>query len=137
MDDRTLLEMAAKAHGSVLFHKFMNYAILQTGHEKDGDPVVPWDPLNDDGDALRLLVKLRFGITDIAPRDAPEIAEAPPSAALWGMVEIWRESDEDPIYIEWYKAGSDRFAATRRAIVRAAAEIGSRVSAPGAVEGGQ
>jgi len=62
-------------------------------------------------------VKLRFGITDIAP------SEDSPNAQAWGMVEIWREGDSDPINVEWYKAGACRYAVTRLAIVRAAAKI--------------
>lgn len=121
MSDRELLELAAKAAGYVI-ELDMNWG---TG----GMPFFrmsgnKWNPLADDGDALRLAVTKRFTIKDFAPWANPEIAQAPPDAALWGMVEIWREDDNDPLYVEWYKADADRFAATRRAIVRAAAAIG-------------
>lgn len=79
-----------------------------------------WNPIESDSDALRLAVRLRFGIKDFSPHCNPEI-DAP------GMIEVWREDDEDPIYVEWYKADDDRYAATRLAIVKAAAEIGRKL----------
>jgi len=49
-NDRELLELAAKAAGiSIKFHGGMPW--LSSGKR-------PWDPLTDDGDALRLVVKL-------------------------------------------------------------------------------
>jgi hypothetical protein len=120
MTDRELLELAAKAAG-INTKRSLQYADgAYDWPEKAGR----WNPLSDDGDALRLAVKLRFSIKDFAPHDDPDIVQAPPDGAPIGMVEIWRESDDDPIYVEWYKPGFDRYAATRRAIVRAAAKLG-------------
>ncbi|MNN47411.1 hypothetical protein D3C76_1051290 [compost metagenome] len=64
--DRELLELAAKAAGAV------DTAVVQTGWdgfhhlrvqwEEEGDYVDDWDPLGNDGDALRLAFKLGFSI---------------------------------------------------------------------------
>jgi hypothetical protein len=131
MTDRELLEFAAKAAG-------MKYGMWAEKGEVLPDKggfvqymgmglAAVWNPLTDDGDALRLLVAKRFTIKDFAPCENPEIAKAPADAALWGMVEIWRQDDEDPLHVEWYKAGADREAVTRRAIVSAAAVNAGRV----------
>jgi len=128
MTDKELLAAAARAAGMRIGYE--DECWFQTSREGDvalysaGRPAT-WNPLADDGDALRLAVKLRFCTEDFAPVDTPDVVQAPPDEARFGMVEIWRQDDDDPIYVEWYKAGADRYAATRRAIVRAAAEIGS------------
>ena len=57
MNDRELLELAAKAAGIVYnesFGKGMWVGEFYSGKE--------WNPLNDDGDALRLAVKLNFTV---------------------------------------------------------------------------
>jgi hypothetical protein len=64
---------------------------------------VPWNPLTDDGDALRLAVGLRI---DVVQFDSSVRADSP------GADDCHESHDSDP------------YAATRRAIVRAAAEIG-------------
>lgn len=97
MTDKELLELAAKAAGievryQPISHRFLTQKQLS---QREGHYFAYWNPLTDDGDALRLAVKL--GILD-----NHEIGIAP--------VNVW--ADEDP------------YAATRRAIVRAAAEIG-------------
>ena len=55
MTDRELLELAAKAAG---------YEVLDWYGERytttDGDRLFPWNPLADDGDALRLAVALNI-----------------------------------------------------------------------------
>jgi hypothetical protein len=81
MTDRELLELAAKAAGN-------------------GFVIGYWNPLTDDGDALRLAVKLGL------------------------IVECGRAwiSRHGPMFGE--DVLPDPYAATRRAIVRAAAEIG-------------
>lgn len=129
MTDRELLELAAKAAGIKLLCWQEVAQAMRTMPPSGEEPAPYWNPLTDDGDALRLAVNRRFTIKDFAPRDNPEIVQVPPDAALWGMVEIWREDDDDPLHVEWYKAGADRFAATRRAIVRAAAAIGESMGA--------
>ena len=101
MTDRELLEFAAKAAGIEWVDGHENAGL----RNRDGRV---WNPLTDDGDAFRLAVKLR-----LEPRfldlDHPA---GPPRVTFHnvaGLVEL---------------AGNDLLAATRRAIVRAAAEIG-------------
>ena len=97
MSDRELLELAARAAG------YEYECVSHTGYP-EGDQhqirsasgsLIDWNPLTDDGDALRLAVQLG-------------LLGAPFMTLAW----IEALGDSDP------------FAATRRAIVRAAAEIG-------------
>lgn len=131
MDDRTLLEMAAKAAGMRVLvegekwpRDNIGWFFCERGDggalfDRSTPSLTKWDPLTDDGDALRLAVKL--GLRVFTPDTEPTaVADRYPSGPRAGV-----DASDDPC------------AATRRAIVRAAAEIGkSRVSAPGAVEGG-
>jgi len=95
--DRELLELAAKAIGLTLKYNYLG----------SRDARQPWNPLEDDGDALRLAVKLRMSI-EISEYEESTYAYAGDVPRVYAM-EMWR---------------LDREAATRRAIVRAAAEIG-------------
>jgi hypothetical protein len=105
MTDRELLELAAKAAG-LEFDPTVKAAhglmVVRGGAMCQSDQVL-WNPLTDDGDALRLAVKL--GI-QIDPRN--------PETRVFGPVGERVDEYHKP----------DAFAATRRAIVRAAAEIG-------------
>jgi len=117
MVDRALLELAAKAAGyevrrggghlrGMLFMPVANPNGLVTGRE--------WNPITDDGDALRLAVKLRLSILpDGAGIDRQTVEVIGNTGA---EVEPWAWETLD---------GGDPYAATRRAIVRAAAAIGS------------
>ena len=112
MTDRELLELAAKAAGIELkWHHSHKDAYAR----RNGEYWAVWNPLRDDGDALRLAVKRRFHI-NIFSACSSEGIDSP------GFVEIWC-GDCDPIHTE-YVEGGDYETATRRAIVRAAAEIG-------------
>jgi len=100
VSDRELLELAAKAAGIRINHWVyddLDYspAVLEAGGT--------WHPLADDGDALRLAVKLKMVVTVYGKFSAASV-----DGSLWQS-----ENHYD-----------DPFAATRRAIVRAAAEIG-------------
>lgn len=99
--DRELLEKAAKAAG------------LWDAENNCID--IPWNPLVSDGDALRLAVKLRITIQWSATVD-----DFSPS------VEVYHAEDVHSECIE-VKTGPSPYAATRRAIVRAAAAIGERM----------
>ena len=113
MTDRELLELAAKAAGIDVkpagwTDSFMCRMIDQ--YTEDGEQChSPWSPLTDDGDALRLAVKLNLFI-DLC---------YPDKTCGWvgdyqsGICQTLEEPD-----------AGDPYAATRRAIVRAAAEIG-------------
>jgi hypothetical protein len=120
MDDRTLLELAAKAANirGRWNREVACIRVLPGRKTPYGMTYNYWDPLADDGAALRLAVELKleigFGV----------INEVYAFKRTSGTAGLAQSLDDDPD------------AATRRAIVRAAAEIGkSRVSAPGAVEG--
>ncbi|KAF0844372.1 hypothetical protein FNL37_1816 [Methylovorus glucosotrophus] len=102
MDDREMLEWAAKAAGlPVVFDGHLPK--LKVGGGKIG-AWRNWNPLEDDGDALRLAVKLNIPVS-------PE----PANGSTWvckGELQVFEMHGDDPS------------AATRRAIVRAAAAIG-------------
>jgi hypothetical protein len=92
MTDREMLELAAKATGN-------------------GFVIGYWNPLTDDGDALRLAVKLKLAF------------------ATWGSgacAVVFLHGGRGRIVEPHY--GDDPYAATRRAIVMAAAEIGRNMA---------
>lgn len=96
MSDKELLELAAKAAGVEI------KAVLgNTFWRPDG---ITWDPLTHDGDALRLAVDLSLDISGDCGK-------------------IYVSSLRNP-WPEGILMAPDPYAATRRAIVRAAAEIG-------------
>ncbi len=99
MSDRELLEWAAKAAG-YQYARHGGYIVV------DGIPG-NWNPLKDDGDALRLAVKLNLSM-DLF-EDGICVGYTPGSNDCDQVMEVCE---------------SDPYAATRRAIVRAAAEIG-------------
>ncbi len=110
MSDRELLELAAKAAGITEFE------YCEPNHEPalyvnpDSDDADFFMPLSDDGDALRLVVKLKLAVDvrtlccTVEPIGAQD--------KIKGACEFF--SDDESV----------RHAATRRAITRAAAEIG-------------
>lgn len=108
MTDRELLELAAKAAG------FLRIDFL--AFEDDGLANVydvnrrqyAWNPLTSDGDALRLAVKLKIELKF----HGDDTVETQTSENGWEQSWAW-ETDS-----------KDLCAATRRAIVKTAAEIG-------------
>ena len=104
MTDRELLELAAKASGLTMLDTLPNMPFWANAHE---GLMGPWNPLEDDGDALRLAVKLNIHLS-------PYGGETGMTA--WVIREVAESFDED--------YGGDPCAASRRAIVRAAADIG-------------
>lgn len=110
MSDRELLELAARAAG-------INGPVVEAGGmlyiTSEQSPLGIWAPLTDDGDALRLAVKLNLSIVDYKNSDHIERRTS---------VKVWEGSDAFLFMQELH--GSDPYAATRRAIVRAAAELG-------------
>ena len=104
MTDREMLEMAAKAAG-IGQH-------LLTPDARAADGFREWNPLTDDGDALRLAVGLR-----ITPHIGCNLTED-----KWSTEAEWSHQGEGGFV--WEPHIDDPLAATRRAIVRAAAEIG-------------
>ena len=113
MNDRNLLELAAKAAGiegkwAEWDHAYGDY--LEYGLDYGGRTL--WNPLTDDGDALRLAVSLRLS----------------PMMRTLGCDTTDLNGDAGA-YEKW---GGDPYAATRRAIVSAAAEIGRQMQEEGA-----
>ena len=119
MDDRELLELAAKAAGIKArwfkVKKWRHYPtsrilcghddVFGTHHSK------PWNPLEDDGDALRLAVKLCMNCDFLG--------------AMTGVIFINpSDEDKDGHLQEGPHKGVSDLQSARRAIVRAAAEIG-------------
>jgi hypothetical protein len=97
MTDKELLELAAKAAGVECKKTPIGFYLLDEDRN--------WNPLTDDGDALRLAVKLKIDVKHY-----------------------------DDYVVGWFDGGyigtgkimyeGEPYAATRRAITRAAAEIG-------------
>lgn len=111
--DRELLELAARAAGYIPTPDGMEAG--EGGPMSKGGLVfagngecIDWNPLTDDGDALRLAVKLHM-----------EIVVRAAYVSVTG--------DYGPL-TEMYSTENPKEAATRRAIVRAAAEIGTEAS---------
>jgi hypothetical protein len=103
MTDRELLELAAKSAGIAL--EFDNEGEPCFWGDYRGLPQKEmWNPLTDDGDAQRLAVKLRIDVEHLA-------------------MEVFAVKGEMVII----EPNDDPYAATRRAIVRAAAEIGKQI----------
>lgn len=103
MTDRELLELAAKAAGYEFCRSINEPHVIRRNDRGGLAKIIPWNPLTDDGDALRLAVRLSIKVEPLGfcacrveTRDG------------YARTEAGYESTE---------------AATRRAIVRAAAEM--------------
>jgi hypothetical protein len=113
MPDRELLELAAKAAGYVRMQYLDNVPYVSA--HLSADDFIAWNPLIDDGDALRLAGQLRIGIDFDHGNASDNCVYAHPVVGSYTLT-MGELLDGDH--------NADRFAATRRAIVRAAAEIG-------------
>ena len=110
MDDRKLLELAAKAAGIKVVD---DNAPISLYIESDGcKGGVQWNPLTDDGDAFRLAVKLGL-LVNVSVAASATIVCTHDGTVIEGAEGRWRDGDP--------------YAATRRAIVRAAAAIGEQM----------
>lgn len=109
--DRELLELAAKAYSDEVFEGWGGYGsdcergkfyylVGKNGGRRE------WNPLTDDGDALRLAVKLQLDFYVNGKQ-----------SGCWISDSVCLTEDID----------GDTYAATRRAIVRAAAAIGEKL----------
>ena len=107
--DRELLKLAAKAHGSISFDRF-DLADVFLEFREGG--MNHWNPLTDDGDALRLAVSLNMRVWTDGTGVVVESSGVP------------AHSHEYELAIN--HAG-DIFSATRRSIVRCAAAIGEQM----------
>lgn len=103
MTDKELLEYAAKAAGpDIQWDSVESCWYMETAGDY-GNP--RWNPLTDDGDALRLAVKLEIDL-------------------IVGTGSKFVTARHEVTQLNEYEYKQDAYAATRRAIVRAAAEIG-------------
>jgi len=107
--DKELLMLAAKAYGLVGFVPELRepegWICVKPPSEEFPYRII-WAPLTDDGDALRLAVKLRMSVR-------------------YEDDEVWVRATRKPAHCDWASepTSSDADAATRRAITRAAAAI--------------
>lgn len=101
MGDRELLELAAKAVGRKIYYNYLG----------SQDCNRAWYPLDDDGDALRLASHLCMNVSTGPCRASASTI----SGALRGA------------FFEEDTCQQDQDCAVRRAIVRAAAEIGENM----------
>ena len=119
MTDREMLELAAKAGGYARHEYVENSARdgrVVTGHY-DSLLEVCINPLTDDGDALRLAVQLMIRVS----------VNRAFRLSIPGSVTV-EYPDRDGFYFALGEAVTNgAYAATRRAIVRAAAEIGRQM----------
>jgi len=119
MEDRELLELAAKAAGIKVLGPVEKW-IAQPRKEHEGGFLVSndrggdscWNPLTDDGDALRLAVKLELDIQSHGAWTGDTPDELAALVQDGNGLDVFERHAGDPC------------AATRRAIVRAAAEVG-------------
>ena len=128
MTDKEMLEYAAKAAGWIYYPPHQ----LDIKFDKAGwiDPATGgvywedlWNPLTDDGDALRLAVKLRLTVSreDQGAVKAGWVADQ--------RVPFTSDGCGPWYWKEWLKDHNwDPYAATRLAIVRAASEIGKGIA---------
>ena len=102
MTDQELLESAAKAMGFIQHHSYSEKINALLWVSKSGFPST-WSPLTDDKDAFQLAVDMKMNLTLLGWRSEAQISDY-------------------PVVVEQV-VNNDAYAATRRAIVRAAAKI--------------
>lgn len=102
MNEREMLELAAKAYGDEVVYSTAYKYFLRNERR--------WNPLADDGDALRLSVKLGIDVSYVTNPSGENVVMASQECEFSG----------------WFEEllSTDQFEATRRAITRAAAQIG-------------
>ena len=106
MTDRELLELAAKACGFVDGHIYREKLNALLWRSESGFPAL-WNPLNNNEDAFKLAVDLCMNLSLMAWRSEAQLTN--------------HEAVVEPV------VNKDPYAATRRAIVRAAAGIGRNI----------
>ena len=103
MTDQELLELAAKAMGFTQHHSYREKLNALLWLSESGFPST-WSPLTDDKDAFELAVDMKMNLTLLGWRSEAQVSG-------------------QPVVVEQV-INNDAYAATRRAIVRAAAEMG-------------
>lgn len=115
MTDRELLELAAKAAG-IKYHSYVDHELYGRGINIGEVDVPLWNPLTDDGDALRLAVKLKIGNDCFVDGDRLE------NCCAW-----CNHRDVRGFHRHYEPYRDDPMEATRRAIVIVAAKIGENL----------
>ena len=122
MNDRELLELAAKAAGYEVVerHDFNGLIINVPVDQPIKKGGIYWNPLTDDGDALRLSVLLSVDIShnDCQDNNLYVCVHRKGIEMCYGPIKIIEEFEDE----------EHRLYATRRAIVRAAAAIGKEMT---------
>ena len=113
MNDQELLTYAAKAAG-IEYHCYVDDAIWGKGINIGEVDVPLWNPLSNDADAFQLMVKLGM-MVDARYKNC--------ISKRYNRVVYWDNPMEGK-EIEFGDAEMDEYALARRAIVKAAAEIG-------------
>ena len=133
MTNRELLELAARAVGGDFISQ-TEYDEETSGYKtrtwiREQGRLIEWNPLTDDGDALRLAVKLKFNFA-YKPQDTDNHHPIPSGVTVWlrhpasyGL----SHTTKLPAFVFEQHHDEDHCAATRRAIVRAAAAIGEQM----------
>lgn len=110
MSDKELLELAAKACGLVGIILFLHPDGNSLPTLLRNDNKCYWCPLSDDGDAFRLAVSLKLRVT------------------FWPSgIEVSTPDLYQKTLVRYDDVSGDEFAAARRAVVLAAAEIGKNM----------
>jgi hypothetical protein len=110
MDDRALLEAAARAAGIAPDRSWGGGFDIAGNLVTDWHNWAVWRPLHDDGDALRLAVKVGMNVAFVSGH--------------WTIVAAgFLDDSGDPLVEIKEPHGNDPDAATRRAITRAAAAL--------------
>jgi len=138
--DRELLELAAKAAGYKVGKDSNKYTqtdfdmcwsianecmVFHHGDVGSEYPVLPtWNPLDDDGDALRLAIKLKLSI------ESDALIEVDYDKDFGGTYEygceVWIVHEDASATKAQQLYNNDAAAATRRAIVSCAAQLGEK-----------
>jgi hypothetical protein len=101
MTDQELLESAAKAMGFTQHHSYREKLNALLWLSESGYPST-WSPLTDDKDAFQLAVDMKMNLNLLGWRSEAQVSD-------------------HPVVVEQV-VNNDAYAATRKAIVRAAAE---------------
>jgi hypothetical protein len=118
MTDLELLQLAAKAAGLETICSAADRGLWIRGYEPE------WNPLQNNDDALWLLIELRLSV---ASDEQIEVDYHQDYGKYAPGVEAWLVTDRAKLIKAWELYHQDPQAATRRAIVRAAAEIGKEM----------
>jgi len=105
IEDKKLLELAAKACG--IYYKMSENNPTAFIRHTENFGWIEWNPLKDDGDAFRLSTFLELNVFHTS-----------------GNCYAMESNDDEFEEVVSYNDCSDKYEATRKAIVRAAAKIG-------------